>query len=124
MSGSFPVPCSSIQSKDHILTGNDARTERGREEFKLDPKRDMPAVALLPGPFNWKSAKQMWKECVAKVHKVMTAARARPLRTVQPPPGSPKTVLTEKEITQGREKGKDVVQMLLERLRGRKADEN
>lgn len=83
----------------------------------------MPAVALLPGPFGWKSAKRTWKEYVTKVHKAMAAAQARPLRTVQPPPGTPKTVLTEKEIAQGREKGKNVVQMLLERLRGKKDNE-
>ena len=80
----------------------------------------MPAVALLPGPFGWKSAKQMWKEYVVKVRRAMAAAQARPLRTVRPPPGPPKMVLTEKEIARGREKGKDVVQMLLERLRGKK----
>jgi hypothetical protein len=102
---------------------NGARTERGHEEFKLDPKRDMPAVALLPGSFGWKSAKQMWKEYVVKVHKAMAAAKMRPLRTVQLPTGMLKVVLTEKEIAQGRERGKDMVQMLLERLRGQKDSE-
>lgn len=113
----------SIRPKGHILTGNCARTERGREEFKLDPERGMPAVALLPGPFGWKSAKQMWTQYVAKVRKAMAAAQARSLRTVRPPSRIPKTVLTEKEIAQGREKGKAVVQMLLERLRGKKDNE-
>jgi hypothetical protein len=121
MSASFPVPQS--DPKAHILTGNGARAERGHEEFKLDPEQGMPAVALLPGPFGWKSAKQEWKEYVAKVHKAIAAVQARPLRLVQPLSGVPKTVLTEKEIAQGREKGKDVVQMLLERLQGRKDNE-
>ena len=103
--------------------GNGARTDRGREELRLDPKRGTPAVALLPGPFGWKSAKRMWKEYVAKVCKAMEAAQARPLRTVRPRPGPPKMVLTEKEIARGQENGKDVVQMLLERLRGKKDKE-
>ena len=107
-------------SKIHILTGNWARADRGREEFKLDPERGMPAVALLPGPFGWKSARKMWKQYVVMVHKAMAAAQARSLRTIQPPPGKSEMVLTEKEIAQRREKGKDVVQMLLERLRGNK----
>ena len=119
----FLSPGPSIRSQGRKLTGNGARTERGREEFRLDPKRDMPAVALLPGPFGWKSAKQLWKEYVAKVHEAIAAAQARPLGTVRPPPGAPKMVLTEKEIAHRREKGKDVVQMLLERLRGKKDDE-
>jgi len=76
-------------------------------------------MALLPGPFGWKSARRVWKEYVVRVYKAMAAAQARPLRTVRPPGVVPKTVLTEKEIAQGREKGKDVVQMLLERLRGK-----
>ena len=99
--------------------GNGARTERGREELKLDPKGDMPAVALLPGPFGWKSTKQIWNEYVMKVREAMAAAQARPSRAVHMPPAPPKMVLTEKEIARGREKGKDVVQMLLERLRGK-----
>lgn len=121
MSASFPV--SQFDPKIHILTGNWARVDRGREEYKLDPERGMPAVALLPGPFGWKSARKMWKQYVVKVHKAMAAAQARSLRTIQPPPGKPRTVLTEKEIAQRREKGKDVVQMLLERLRGNKDHE-
>jgi hypothetical protein len=65
----------------------------------------------------------MWKDYVMKVRKVMAAAQARPLRRIQPPPRPFKAVLTEKEITQGRGEGKDVVQMLLERLRGKKDNE-
>jgi hypothetical protein len=80
----------------------------------------MPAVALIPGPFGWKSAQQVWKEYVMKVLETMAAAQVRPLRTVQPPSGPPKMVLTEKEIARGRENGRNVVQMLLERLRGKK----
>lgn len=79
----------------------------------------MPAVALLPGPFGWKSTKQVWNEYVMKVREAMAAAPARPSRAVHMLPGPPKMVLTEKELARGREKGKDVVQMLLERLRGK-----
>jgi hypothetical protein len=83
----------------------------------------MPAVALLPGPFAWDPASRVWNKYVAKVHKAMAAAQVWPLRTGQPRSGMPKTVLTEKEIARGREKGKDVVQMLLERLRGKTDNE-
>jgi hypothetical protein len=48
-----------------------------------------------------------------------TSHKARSLRTVRPTTGIPKVVLTEKDIAQGRERGKDAVQMLLERLWGK-----
>jgi hypothetical protein len=60
----------------------------------------------------------MWQR-----HKAMAAAKARPLYTIQPPTGTPKVVFTEEDIVQGRERGKVVVQMLLEQLRDKKDSE-